>query len=191
MESRNLGLVCGFGAVSARIYAWLNRDPPSNRIVVDLLELTREDRVLEVGCGPGAAVELAAERIGADRVAAADPSPTFVELVRRRVSGADVRVGSAEDLPFDDQRFTAIWSIASMHHWPDRDAGLAALTGKLAPGGRLLMAERLLRRRGHGITVDETAEVRACLDGLGYTGIRTIHRRNGRKTLQVIHATLA
>lgn len=182
--------MCGFGVVSARIYAWLNRDPPSNRIVVDLLELTPADRVLEVGCGPGAAVELAAERIGPDRVAAVDPSRTFVELARRRVEGADVRVGSAEKLPFDDRTFTAIWSIASMHHWPDRDAGLAELTSKLAPGGRLLAAERLLRRRGHGITADQTDEVRACLDRLGYRDIRTIHRRNGRKTLQVIRATL-
>jgi ubiquinone/menaquinone biosynthesis C-methylase UbiE len=182
--------VCGFGAVTARIYAWLNRDPPSNRIVVDLLELTPRDRVLEVGCGPGAAVELAAARVGPDRVAAVDPSRTFVEMVRRRVSGADVRVGSVEKLPFDDRAFTAIWSIASMHHWPDRDAGLAELTSKLAPGGRLLVAERLLRRRGHGITVDQTAEVRASLDRLGYRGIRTIRRRNGRRTMQVIHATL-
>jgi ubiquinone/menaquinone biosynthesis C-methylase UbiE len=181
--------VCKFGALSARVYSWLYRSSPSNRIVVDLLELRPEDRALEVGCGPGAAVALAAERIGADRVAAVDPSPTFVGQVRRRVAGADVRVGTAEGLPFNDGSFTAIWSIASMHHWADRDAGLAELTGKLAPGGRLLLAERLLKRPGHGITASETAEVLAHLKGLGYTGVRTIQRPNGRRTIQVIHAT--
>lgn len=181
--------MCKFGAVTARLYAWMNRNPPSNRIVVDLLALGPDDRVLEVGCGPGAATALAAERIGADRIAAVDPSPTFVDQVRRRVAGADVRVGGAEQLPFDDGAFTAIWSIASMHHWADRDAGLSEVTRKLAPGGRLLLAERLLQRRGHGITPDETSDVLAYLDGLGYAEISTVHHPNGRKTLQVIHAT--
>lgn len=177
-----------FGTILAHLYTWRCRNAPSNRIVVDLLELGPEDRALEVGCGPGAAVELAAERIGADRVAAVDPSPTFVDQVRRRVSGADIRVGSAEQLPFDDATFTVIWTIASMHHWEDREAGLAELTAKLAPGGRLLVAERLLRRRGHGITDTETGEVRESLTRIGYTDVRTTQHANGRQTLQVIRA---
>ena len=156
---------------------------------MDLLELTPDDRVLEVGCGPGTAVAFAAERIGADRVAAVDPSPTFVDMVRSRVPGADVRVGSAEELPFDDGTFTAIWSIASMHHWPDRDAGLAAQTAKLAPGGRLVIAERLLDRPGHGITAAQTGDVVAYLERLGLSNIHTVERANGRKTLRVINAS--
>lgn len=178
-----------FGALSARVYSWLYRSSPSNRIVVDLLDLRADDRVLEVGCGPGTAVALAAERIGPDRVAAVDPSPTFVELAGRRVAGADIRVGTAEKLPFDDGTFTAIWSIASMHHWEDRDAGLAEQTAKLAPGGRLLLAERLLPKPGHGITADQTADVLAALKRLGYTDVRTTRHANRRKTLQVIHGT--
>lgn len=178
-----------FGALSARVYSWLHRDSPSNRIVVDLLDLKPDDRVLEVGCGPGTAVALAAERIGPDRVAAVDPSPTFVDLTQERVAGADIRVGTAEELPFGDGTFTAIWSIASMHHWADRDAGLAEQTAKLAAGGRLLLAERLLSRPGHGITPDQTAGVLAHLGRLGYTDIRTTRHPNGRKTIQVIRAT--
>lgn len=177
-----------FGALSARVYSWLYRSSPSNRIVVDLLDLWADDRVLEVGCGPGTAVALAAERIGPDRVAAVDPSPTFVDLVRRRVTGADIQIGTAEKLPYDDGTFTAIWSIASMHHWEDRDAGLAEQAAKLAPGGRLLLAERLLARPGHGITADQTADVIATLNRLGYAGIQTSRHPYGRKTLQVIHA---
>lgn len=177
-----------FGAVGARVYRLFNRNPASNRIVVDLLELTPGDRALEVGCGPGAAVELAAERIGADRVAAVDPSSTFVDMVRKRVPGADVRVGGAEDVPFDDGTFTAIWSIASMHHWPDRDAGLAGVTAKLAPGGRLLIAERLIGKPGHGITAEQTAEVIRRLRQLGYTDAEALKQRNGRKTILAIRA---
>lgn len=178
-----------FGAVTARIYNLLYRRSPSNRIVLDALDLGSGDRVLEVGCGPGTAVALAAERIGAERVAAVDPSATFVDMVRERVAGSDVQVGSAEKLPFDDGAFTAIWSIASMHHWPDRDAGLAEQAAKLAPGGRLLIAERLLKRPGHGITADQTANVIAYLERWGLTDVHaTTEPLDRRKTLQIIHA---
>jgi ubiquinone/menaquinone biosynthesis C-methylase UbiE len=138
------------------------------------------------GARPGRAVEQAAHTIGADRVAAVDPSPAFVEMVSRRVPGADVRIAGAENLPFDDQSFTAIYSIASMHHWDDRSAGLAELASKLAPGGRLLIAERLLRRPGHGITSEQLSEVENALKNLGQIEVRTVVRPAGRRRLAIL-----
>ena len=177
-----------FGAISARIYRLFNRDPESNRIVVDLLDLTPDQRVLEVGCGPGAAIEYAAKRIGPERVAAVEPSATFVDMARKRVPGADVRIGSATDIPFDDGTFDVIWSIAAMHHWPERDPGLAAQTAKLAPGGRLFVVERLLDKPGHGITPEQTEDVVAYLKRLGHDDVRSFTRPNGKKTIQFIEA---
>lgn len=176
-----------FGAITARVYRLLNRNPKSNRIIVDLLELTPDDRVLEIGCGPGAAVEVAAQRIGAERVAALDPSPTFVDMVRKRVPGADVRVGGATEIPFDDGTFTVIWSIASMHHWPSRDPALAVQAAKLARGGRLVIAERLLDKSGHGITESESGEVMDRLKDLGLAA-EAITVPDGVKNIRVIRA---
>ncbi len=176
----------GFGAVGARLYAWFNRHPETNRAVVDLAELRAGEPVLEVGCGPGVALELAARQAGAEYVAAVDPSETFVAMARKRVPGADVRVAGAENVPFADGSFAAIYTLASMHHWNDRDAGLARLTAKLAPGGRLLLAERLLDRPGHGITPGQLGEVAARLTDFGQTGVRTVERRVGRRTLAVL-----
>lgn len=175
-----------FGAVGARLYAWFNRHPEANRIVVELAALRPGDHVLEVGCGPGVALEMAADVVGADRAAAVDPSETFVAMARKRVPGADVRVAGAEDVPFDDGSFTAIFTLASMHHWSDRDAGLATLTAKLAPGGRLVLGERLLDSPGHGITPAQIRAVSAALTGLGHTDVRTVRRSNGRKAFAVI-----
>ncbi|WP_051426449.1 class I SAM-dependent methyltransferase [Jiangella gansuensis] len=179
----------GFGAIASRFYALFNRNPASNRIVVDVAELTAHDRVLEVGCGPGAAVELAARTVGPEQMAAVDPSETFVAMVSKRVPGADVRAAGAEDVPFDDGTFTVVYSIMSMHHWNDRDAGLATLTRKLAPGGRLLLAERLLARPGHGITAAQIADVEVQLARLGQTDVHTVQRPDGRKTIAVVIST--
>lgn len=179
-----------FGRAGAWLYGLVNRHRESNNVVVDLAELGPDDRALEVGCGPGASVELAARRIGADRVAAVDPTPTFVTMVRKRVPGADVRLAGAEDIPFPDRSFTVVWSLASMHHWDDRDAGLATITAKLAASGRLLLAERLLDKEGHGITAEQLDEVTAHLRTLGYATVDTVERRVGRKTIVVIRARL-
>nr|WP_217427970.1 class I SAM-dependent methyltransferase [Microlunatus speluncae] len=52
--------------------------------LIDFAELEPESRVLDVGCGPGALTARLAERVGADRVAAVDPSASFVDACRDR-----------------------------------------------------------------------------------------------------------
>src|SRR4051812_27970913 len=62
-------------------------------------------RVLDVGCGPGALTADLAGMVGADQVAAVDPTEPFVEQCRANVPGADVRVAPAEAIPFEDASF--------------------------------------------------------------------------------------
>ena len=64
--------------------------------------------MLDVGCGPGGlATRALADIVGEESVAAVDPSEPFVEASRSRVPGADVRVGAAEELPFENGVFDA------------------------------------------------------------------------------------
>ncbi len=63
--------------------------------------------VLDVGCGPGALTAWLAARVGAAAVSAVDPTEHFADACRERVPGADVRVASAEALPFRDATFEA------------------------------------------------------------------------------------
>jgi ubiquinone/menaquinone biosynthesis C-methylase UbiE len=100
-----------------------------------------------------------------------------------------VRVAGAEELPFDDGSFTVIWSVASMHHWDDRDRGLADLVRTLAPGGRLLIAEKALKRPGHGITEQQARAVTALLKRLGQVEVRTVGKRVGALRLTIIEST--
>lgn len=180
--------MAAFSKLGAWLYGSFARNPKSNQIVVEFADLHHTDRVLEVGCGAGAALELAAAITGPEGVAAVDPTPRFVETTLKRVPGADVRVAAAESLPFDDATFTVIWSIASMHHWGSREAGLTECVAKLAPGGRLLIAEQLLSKPGHGITDPQTTEVVAFLKGLDVASVDTAELAAGRKTMRVIRA---
>jgi SAM-dependent methyltransferase len=95
-------------------------------------------RVLDVGCGPGALTRgLAAAVGGAGSVAAVDPSPPFAEACRARVPGADVRVATAEALPFDDARFDAVLSQLVVNFMTDAAAGVAEMRRVTRPGGRV------------------------------------------------------
>jgi ubiquinone/menaquinone biosynthesis C-methylase UbiE len=152
----------------AGIYSLINRSPKSNLAVVERASLGPDDTLLDVGCGPGAALEHAAST-GA-RVAGVDPSPSMAARAAKRVRGADVRIGSAEDLPFPDHHFTVVINVASFHHWADRNAGLKETLRVLAPGGRLHIMEGMIRdgKDGHGLTATDVDSLRARFVELGY-----------------------
>ena len=151
------------------LYNLFNRNPKSNRIVIELLDLDSGDRFLDVGCGPGAALEHAVSA-GAS-VAGIDPSPSMVSRAAKRVPAAEVRVGSAEEIPFPDDSFSVVINIASFHHWADREAGLREALRVLAPGGRLQIVEGVLRdgKEGHGLDPRDAEVLDARLNELGYT----------------------
>ncbi len=127
-----------------------------NSALVQFAGIGPGDMVLDIGCGPGAALE-AAVAAGADSVSGVDSSPSMVERASKRVPAATVKEGSAEAIPFDDEAFTAVWSIATFHHWADQDVGLREMLRVIKPGGAFYLVERELKpgKSGHGITPKE------------------------------------
>lgn len=150
------------------LYSLISRSPRSNLEIVEFAGVGEETRFLDIGCGPGAALEHAAAR-GAS-VAGVDPSPSMVARAAKRVPGADVRVGSAEALPFPDNSFDVVINVATFHHWADRQAGLIEALRVLVPGGRLHVVEGMLRegKDGHGFSRAEAEVLAARLVELGY-----------------------
>jgi SAM-dependent methyltransferase len=103
--------------------------------LLDVAEIRPGHRVLDVGCGPGPLTRALADRAGGGNIAAVDPSPEFVEACRARVPGADVRVGSAERLPFSSGTFDATLAQLVVQLMEDRDAGVAEMIRVTRPGG--------------------------------------------------------
>ncbi len=101
----------------------------------DAAGVTRGQRVLDVGCGPGGLTGELVGRVGATAVAAIDPSPPFVEACRTRQPGVDVRIGVAEDLPFGDAEFDATLACLVVGFMSDAHAGVLEMTRVTRPGG--------------------------------------------------------
>ncbi|MFY9580996.1 MAG: class I SAM-dependent methyltransferase [Gaiellaceae bacterium] len=81
-------------------------------------------KVLDVGCGPGALTGELVARLGPDAVAAVDPSGAFAAAVRERHPGVDVHRSTAEELPFPDASFDAALAQLVVHFMADPVAGL-------------------------------------------------------------------
>ena len=93
--------------------------------------------VIDVGCGSGALTVVLAEIVGAENVAGVDPSEPFVAEARTRVPGADLRVGPAESLPFEDASFDAALSQLVFHFVQDPAKSVAEMRRVTRPGGRV------------------------------------------------------
>jgi SAM-dependent methyltransferase len=103
--------------------------------LADLAGVRQGQRVLDVGCGPGAMTAELVARLGTDAVLAADPSEPFVEAVRRRHPGVQVAVAGAEQLPFDDKLFDAALAQLVVSFMADPVAGLAEMRRVTRGGG--------------------------------------------------------
>jgi SAM-dependent methyltransferase len=90
---------------------------------------------LDVGCGPGALTAALAERLGADSVAAVDPSEPFARACASRVHGVQVEVAAAEALPFGDASFDAALSQLVVNFMTDAPAGVGEMRRVTRPGG--------------------------------------------------------
>lgn len=101
----------------------------------DLAGVGPGQRALDVGCGPGALTGELVRRLGADQVAAVDPSESFVEAARSRHPGVDVRSASAEQLPFEADTFDVALAQLVVHFMRDPVAGLAEMRRVTRPGG--------------------------------------------------------
>jgi SAM-dependent methyltransferase len=103
--------------------------------LADLAGVRAGQRALDVGCGPGALTTELVGRLGADAVAAADPSEPFVEAARERHPGVEVAVAGAEDLPFADGAFDAALAQLVVSFMSDPVAGLAEMRRVTRAGG--------------------------------------------------------
>ena len=185
MASKDQGWSWLFG----KLYGLLSRNPPSNRMVVELADLQPGERVLDIGGGSGSALVAAAEIVGAENVAGADPTGPLAEKVRKRIPGAEVVQAGAEDLPFPDASFDVVCPIASFHHWGDPDRGLTQVLRVLRPGGRFLLTERRIGREGgHGLSEGEATEVAADLERIGFVETTRRLEKAGRHTFFVFVA---
>jgi SAM-dependent methyltransferase len=126
---------------SARARDFLSQEPKVLALYESVLEELRVRagmRLLDVGCGAGLFLRLAAQR-GAD-VAGIDADEAFVEVARERVPSAEIVVGDMHALPYDDDCFDAVTGFDAFQLASDPGRALRE-TGRVArPGAPVVIA---------------------------------------------------
>jgi SAM-dependent methyltransferase len=92
-------------------------------------------RVLDVGCGPGALTAELARRLGPEAVTAVDPSEPFMAAVRQNYPGVLAVVSTAERLPFPDDAFDGALAQLAVRHTQVPEACFAEMLRVTRPGG--------------------------------------------------------
>ena len=126
--------------------------------LLEALQLTKDDRLLDVGCGGGAFLRHVQETVGCE-IAGVDHSRDMVKLSRPFAA-----LGDADALPFEDGYFTTVSSIQMFMFCPDpvrvlsemhRVGGRLALWTTAPEGRGTDAAPEPVASRGHFHTDDQ------------------------------------
>lgn len=132
---------------AGRLAGWIMATRPSNRLrnrrTLELLEIAPDDTVLELGYGPGFAVELAAARLRGGRLIGLDHSPVMLAQATRRNARAiasgtvSLRLGDVLDPAMELPSFDKIYSVNVVQFWPEPRRVFASLKALLNPRGAI------------------------------------------------------
>lgn len=108
---------------------------PFYEAAFDAVGVDNGTTLLDVGCGSGLAIQLAAKR-GAT-VSGLDAAEGLLEVARDRSPEADIRHGDIEQLPFDDDSFDVVTAFNSVQYAADPTAALRDIRRVAKPGARV------------------------------------------------------
>jgi SAM-dependent methyltransferase len=168
------------GRVAGWIMSRRSSNVARNRWAVQLLDVQPDDRVIELGCGPGVAVAALATRAVRGTVIGVDHSQVMIRQARRRnraaVKAGRVRLIHApvESLAIDDGQFDAALAVNTVGMWPEPTARLRELARLLRPGGRIALVSQP-RRPGAtaAISIAVADELAGLLTDAGVEHVRT------------------
>lgn len=167
-----------------RLAGWTMANRPSNRYrnrcTIELLELEPQDRVLEIGYGPGVAIDLASRSLTRGRIFGLDHSAVMYRQAARR-NGAGIAAGKVVlglgdvlEPPFPLPSMDKIYSVNVVQFWPDPQRVVRALKALLKPGGRIVTT--FMPRVGNEKAKQAIARARGLeqiMQEIGFDGLKT------------------
>jgi len=179
------GFACprGFsGAVMGYLMVWTHGR--RNTWVLSLLDLKPDDRVLEIGFGPGTEIQRVAKAVTRGWVAGIDLSEVMFRqashrnrrsIRKRRV---ELKLASMSAIPYPDSSFDKVFGINCIQFSPDLLHDLGQIRRVLKPRGLVALAvQPLWKGATNAIAVEIGENLRQAMVEAGFDGCRTEQRR--------------
>lgn len=112
--------------------------------IVEAAQLSGNERILDLGCGPGIVTEALA--LLAKEVIAFDLTPEMLSQARQRcekrgLKNVTFHLGEAERLPFENEAFDVIIARLAVHHFLDPSVAISNMTRVLKNRGKIVLAD--------------------------------------------------
>lgn len=130
-----------FGKLFGFSMSRINRQ--ANAWTLEQLAVAPADDVLEIGYGPGQAIELLTGMVTEGRICGIDFSETMLQQASARNANAiddgivELLVGDAATLPYQDASFDKVFCVNVIYFWPQPQEQLSQILRVLKPGGTL------------------------------------------------------
>lgn len=173
---------CPQGTIG-RITGWVMAHRPSNRErnswTVSVLDPQVSDHILEIGCGPGLALQVCAARVTQGLVVGLDHSQTMLNQALGRNARAvqqgrlQLRLGSLEQLAFTNEVFDKIFSVNVVQFFDEKASAFNTLFLRLRPAGRIAttyMPRGQSPSRGKALAMAD--EIKRHMETVGFIRIR-------------------
>ncbi len=112
--------------------------------ILESMKLTRNDAVLDVGCGTGELLRLIAEKNKYKRLVGIDVSEKMIRIAKKKLEGfknVEILYGHAHNIEFKDNEFSKIVSTNVIHHMASVNLFLEEMHRVLKKGGTLLLTD--------------------------------------------------
>jgi ubiquinone/menaquinone biosynthesis C-methylase UbiE len=112
---------------------------------IELMNVQKGDRILELGCGAGYAIKLILEKDLTQEIVGLDISPTIIVSAKFRnkkairEKRAKLVQANLNKLPFENENFNSVFSIQTIYFWTDIDTTLSEIYRVLKPDGIVVL----------------------------------------------------
>ncbi|OCA81979.1 class I SAM-dependent methyltransferase [Pseudobacillus wudalianchiensis] len=176
------------GQVAGKIMSIENQS--INKWTLALLTIQPEDQVLEVGFGPGFAIEEARKRFPSIYIDGVDPSETMKHTCENRnkalINDGRLRLFVKDIAEFtSDKQYDRVFSVNNYPLWPNRQKGLAVLYDLMKRDGKIAIT---VQPREEDADEEKTKNLAQSISGeleeAGFSGT-AIHYKDVRPVLTV------
>ena len=119
-----------------------------NQMIFELLEVQSNQKLLEIGFGPGVLIKQVCEQEPDCKVIGLDFSPDMVkqatQLNKKFIKRFQLTLidGNSDDLPFDYEGFDSIFCANTLYFWQPPEPHFNEIFRVLQPGGKFVMGFR-------------------------------------------------